>query len=300
MISEEYSEVETPSYGRVKYIEIGSKDNDVVLFINGGGAGFDGVYAFEWLTRKGFRLISINRPGYHDMPLDKSVGFEEHARIYFEVMQVLNITEPMHVFGVSMGGLSALYYAKNYQTKSLVLWSAITGRYSINEKSASSPLGKLVLSDKGKKLISWILKKSVNYFPKLTVKELLNSEADLTKKEKEKVAFEIVNNPQDLEELRSFIYSITPMTALYKGMMDEIEKATSLINVNWSNINCPTFAVHSSVDLDVPISHAKRLENSLHDIQMKYVKAGGHFVWWGKEGKEVKENTIEFLKKHGH
>lgn len=297
-VMSDYCTVDTPSYGNVRYVEIGPKERDIVLFVNGGGAGYNGVHAFEWLAKHGFRLISINRPGYYDMPLEKSKGFEEHARIYFEVLQQLEITDSVHVFGLSMGGLSALYYAKNYPTKSLVLWSAITERYKVNEKSAYSSLGKMVLSDKGKGIISCLLKISVQYFPRLVVKEFLKTEADLTKEEKEDIANDIVKSPEDLLELSIFIYSMTPMNELYEGMMNEVEKATNLEDVDWSSINCPTFAVHSTVDIDVPISHAKRLEESLNRIQMKYVKAGGHFVWWGKEGNVVKERTKEFFIKH--
>ncbi|WP_299363177.1 alpha/beta hydrolase [Winogradskyella sp.] len=294
----DYNIVNTPSYGNVRYIEIGAKEGEVVLFVNGGGAGYNGVHAFRWLADHGFRLISINRPGYYDMPLKETEGFEDHAAIYFEVMQRLGVTDSIHVFGLSMGGLSALYYAKNHPTQSLVLWSAITGKYIVNEKSANSSLGKLVLSNRGKGIISWLLKKSAHYFPKLTIKEFLKTEADLTNEEKENIANEIVKNPEDLKEFKIFIQSMTPMSKLYDGMMDEVKKATHLKSVDWSTIDCPTFAVHSKVDIDVPISHAKRLQETINNIQIKYVKAAGHFVWWGKEGREVKEATKDFLKEH--
>ena len=114
-------------YGRVQYMDIGPENGDVILFSTGGGTSFKMALAFEWLCNEGYRIISVNRPGYHDLPLSVVSSMEEHADIYHEVIKSLGMEEKINVFGVSMGGLSALYYASKYPTRSLVLWSSITG-----------------------------------------------------------------------------------------------------------------------------------------------------------------------------
>ena len=77
--------------------------------------------------------------------------------------------------------------------------------------------------------------------------------------------------------------------------MDEVEKAAELVTTDWSDITCPTFVVHSTIDIDVSIDHAKRLEAMIPEIKMLYVTGGGHFVWWGNEGEKVKEATKNFF-----
>ncbi|MEM6346990.1 MAG: alpha/beta hydrolase [Bacteroidota bacterium] len=284
------------SYGSIRYVEIGPADGEVVLFSTGGGAGYNALYSIEWLAQAGFRVIAINRPGYYDLPLSTVNSIEEHADIYHAVIQFLGIKGKINVFGISMGGISALYYAQKYPTQSLVLWSAVTGEYQINQESADSSLGKLVMSDSGKRLISWMLVKSAKLFPKKTIETFLETEADLDKKGRRDLAKQVVSKPESKREFLLFVEALTPMDSLYTGMMDELVKTEALKGVDWSNISCPTFAVHSTIDIDVSIDHARRIEKMIPNIQMKYVEAGGHFVWWGDEGQTVINQTIDFLK----
>ena len=285
-------------YGGVRYLDIGPSHGKVVLFSTGGGASFEGALAFRWICDEGYRMISINRPGYYDMPLQVVDSIEGHADIYHEVITYLNIKDPINVFGISMGGLSALYYACKYPTKSLVLWSAVTGQYQVNEESANSSLGKLVLKKSGKRLISWMLKISARLFPKMTIETFLKTEADLNQKERRKIAKEVILDRQSKEEFMLFVESLIPMDALYEGMMDEVNKAQHLKLVDWTAVECPTYAVHSTIDIDVSADHPKRLEEQIPNLKMEYVRAGGHFVWWGDEGKCIKKNTIQFLNAH--
>ncbi|WP_422081082.1 alpha/beta fold hydrolase [Ulvibacterium sp.] len=282
-------------YGPVRYLDMGASNNKVVLFSTGGGASFMGAIAFEWICDAGYRVLSINRPGYYDLPVNAASSIEEQADIYHEVIKSLNIEDKINVFGISMGGLSALYYTSKYPTKSLVLWSAVTGKYQVNKESANSLLGRLVLKKSGKKLISWMLKTSAKLFPEMTIETFLKTEADLNKKERQKIAREIVQDPESKAEFMAFIASMTPMNDLYKGMMDEVNKVENLGEVDWTIITCPTYAIHSTIDIDVGMDHPKRLEEMIPNLKLEYVKAGGHFVWWGTEGKAVKKNTIQFL-----
>ncbi|MCG8569251.1 MAG: alpha/beta hydrolase [Spirochaetes bacterium] len=282
-------------YGKISYIDIGAKDSEVILFSTGGGVGIDSVYAFDWLIKEGFRVIAINRPGYFDLNVDTVDTIEGHADIYYEVIKYLGIKE-VNVFGISMGGLSALYYAQKYPIKSLVLWSAVSGKYQANEDAVNSSLGKIVMTKHGKKIISWMLLASAKLFPVVTIKSFLKTEADLNKTEINKIAKQIVQKPSGKRNFIIFVQSMIPMDALYTGMMDEVEKAKQPSSIIWKKITCPTFAVYSTVDKDVSKEHAERLEENLKDIKVKYVRAAGHFVWWGDEGEEVIRETIAFFK----
>ena len=288
-------QVASTRYGKIRYVDMGCANGEVILFSTGGGAGYNSVQAFDWLAKEGFRLVSVNRPGYFDLPVDVVDGFEGHADIYNAVLTKLGI-ETVHVFGVSIGGLSALYYASKYPVKSMVLWSAVTGPYVVNEEAANSMLGKLVLSDTGKKGVSWMLRTSARLFPKTTIKTFLKTESDLERKEINQIARHIVQHPDRWREFLIFVESMTPMGQLYDGMIDEVEKATRLIETDWTKLSCSVLAVHSTIDTDVKIDHAKRLERDVPDIKVMYVRAGGHFVWWGKEGDKVRQASLDFFR----
>jgi len=290
--------VANTKFGAVRYAQLGPEDGEKVLFSTGGGVGYHSILAFEWLAKQGYRMICISRPGYFDLPIDTTLGLDYHADVYHEVLTALGIEEEIHVFGVSMGGLSALYYAQKYPTKSLVLWCAVSGKYLINKESANSTLGKLVLSRRGKKMISFLLKASVKLAPRSTISTFLEASAYLDNKERRAIARQVVNDPQSKREFHFFVESMTPMDSLYYGTMDEAYRAADLVGVDWSRITCPTFAVYSTIDKDVTLDHAERLEAMIPGITMMYVKAGGHYVWWGEEGKEVKRKSWEFIRQH--
>ena len=281
-------------YGEIKYVDIGSKDNPVVLFSTGGGAGIDLVNMLDWLVDRGYRVIAVNRPGYYNMPINTVDSIEGHADIYHEVIKSLGIGE-VNVFGVSMGGLSSLYYAQKYPVRSMLLWCAITGKYQPNQEALDSPLGKLVMSDKAKNIISWFMTRSVDLFPKATAANFLKTEANLTKNERNKLAQWVVTDNDEKRRLVQFVHALAPMSQLYPGMMDELEKASSEHTFDWSKINMPVLAYASTVDKDVSPVHPDRLEKHLVNGECRFVKAGGHFTWWGEEGRSVVEGSLQFF-----
>lgn len=194
-----------------------------------------------------------------------------------------------------MGGLQALFYAKKFPVKKLILWSAITGKYTINQASANSLLGKIILSKKGKKLISFLLKISTSVFPKTTIRSFLQAEADIDEKEITKISNEIINCSEKKNEFKQFVYTLTPMSSIYDGMMQEVAYATAFSNINWFSISCPTLAIYSKVDKDVGIEHAEKLEKEIKALKMIKINGAGHFVWWGNDGDKVKNHTLRFL-----
>jgi hypothetical protein len=52
----------------------------------------------------------------------------------------------------------------------------------------------------------------------------------------------------------------------YDGMIDDVEKAKRLIEIDWASLVCPVLAVHSTIDKDVTIDHAERLERDVPGI----------------------------------
>ncbi|MEM6844923.1 MAG: alpha/beta hydrolase [Bacteroidota bacterium] len=286
--------VASTRFGPVEYLDLGSKDDPVILFSTGGGAGIDLIGMFDWLVNAGYRIIAVNRPGYYDLPVDVVDSIKGHAAIYHEVIAYLGIEE-VNVFGVSMGGLSSLYYAQSYPTKLMVLWSPLTGEYHPKKEALESPFAKLFLSPNLQDSISWLMRRTFDLFPGLMLSSLLQAEAEISKREIKKVVGKILNDPLEKRRATQFVHSLAPMSQIYPGMMDELEKAGQAHPFDWSKIDMPVLAYASPVDKDVSQDHFDRLNTNLVNGEVRFVRAGGHFVWWGAEGKEVQAETLKFF-----
>jgi pimeloyl-ACP methyl ester carboxylesterase len=262
----------------------------------GGGAGVDLVHCVPWLPRAGFRVVAIARPGYHGVPFDLVDSLEAQADLYAAALTGLDIHDPVHVFGVSAGGPTALYFASKHPTRSLLLWSAVTGPYTPNQESMDSPLGRLILSPRGQNLISWMLARSARLATRATMKTFLEAEAMLEPAEAAAVLDHELSDPERRAEFVCFVDSTTPMSDLYTGMMGELAMMADDWSPEWSEITAPTLAVASPVDKDVSFDHAERISEVLPHAQTIHVRAGGHFVWWGEEGEAVVEESLAFLR----
>ncbi|WP_428268084.1 alpha/beta fold hydrolase [Haliangium sp.] len=278
-------------WGALPYVDVGPRDGPVVLVCTGGGAGIDSVAALDELTEAGYRLIAVCRPGYYDVPLTAAPTLADHADLYHAVISALELGA-VHVFGLSAGGPSALYYAARYPTRSLVLWSAVTGPYVPNRESMETPLGRLVLAKRGQALVSWSLWRFARWMPRTTMTTFLRAEATLDRKEIARVIDETLRDRRDRDRFKTFVASTTPMSKLYSGMMDEIDKMGAEWAPDWASIQAPTLAVGSPVDKDVSYDHLERIRARLPNAQIMSVRAGGHFVWWGREGREVLAATL--------
>lgn len=284
--------------GPIPYLDVGPQDGVPVLLATGGGSGIDSVHAFPWLTDAGFRLIAIARPGYHGVPLSTATTLEAHADLYATVLAAIGI-DSVHVFGLSAGGPSALYYAARHPTRSLVLWSAVTGRYRPNQSSMDSLLGRMVLSSHGQALISWALSRSARWLPRQTMAAFLRAESHLCAREINDMIDQMLADESSLASFRRLVDSTTPMTDLYPGMIDELRKMGESWSAPWHRIRVPVLAVASDVDKDVSPDHLDRVEQEIPRGRILRVKAGGHFVWWGRDGRRVINATLEHLQSDG-
>ncbi|ONI43592.1 hypothetical protein AN641_09545 [Candidatus Epulonipiscioides gigas] len=281
------------SFGEVSYIDINPDKNEVILFCTGGGVGFDSVLAFKWLTHTDYRVICINRHGYYKLPIAED--FKTHVEIYHEVLEALGIKE-VFIFGVSMGGVSALMYALKYGAKKLLLWSAVTKSYVTNSEATNSTIGKLVMGSNMKDIISYFIMKSAQFMPITTITEFFCASVIMNKTEIKKQAKKLMQCKETKLEFMCFIKSMTPMSHIYNGMMKEVEMTQNL-ELDLTKLKTPCLAIHSVLDKDVSIEHLNYLEKNVPNIKAIRTECMGHYIWWGNKSSEVKEASMEFLSK---
>lgn len=281
--------------GPVPYLDRGPAGGPVVAVAMGGGAGIDAIDALPWLAEAGYRVICSCRPGYYGVPLGLVEGLAGHADLMAQVLTAIGIEGPVHVLGISAGGPSALHFAARHPTRSLTLWSAVTGAYHPNEDAVNSWLGRLVLSPRGQPVLSWLLSRSARLAPRQTAATFLRTESELSPSAIRALARQVTATRSDRDRLLRFVDATTPMTELYPGMMQELRWMAEPWAPSWEAITAPTLAVGSPVDRDVPIAHLDRLATALPHARTLRVDAGGHFVWWGPDGERVIEATLDHL-----
>src|SRR5262245_53758090 len=128
--SPEGSTIVDTSLGKVEYIDQGH--GPTVLFVHGSPGGCDqGAVMTEFLVERGFRTISISRPGYLGTPLsDRVAKPDQQADLEVALMDSLRID----TFGVmcwSGGGPSSYRLAAKHpdRVSALVTLAAASKNY---------------------------------------------------------------------------------------------------------------------------------------------------------------------------
>ena len=117
---------------RAWVVDTGPGGGIAVLFVGGTGTSATIVALVEFLSSArealGIRLISIDRPGYGDAPLDRAAGYEEFAATALGVIDALGV-EHFSIVGISGGGpyTAAVAASARDRVRSVHLAAAYSG-----------------------------------------------------------------------------------------------------------------------------------------------------------------------------
>ena len=66
----------------------------------------------------------------------------------------------------------------------------------------------------------------------------------------------------------------------------------------------PTLIIHGTNDRNVPFSSAKQFVDEMqlegNNIEFNVLEGAGHFIWWGRYGKQVSEIRSNYLENLGY
>lgn len=275
------------SLGNIAYIDLNSTAPNAILFCTSATQAIDAVFAFRWLTKSEYRIICIDRPA-----IDLPNSYMIHADIYHEVLQGLGVTQ-VAVFGVSMGGITALAYTKKYGATGLLLWSAVTKKCTVNIKSANSWIGKLVRFNKCKDLTSYLLVVLARVAPTILLTELFEAGAEVMRKDLKIMAKTVAHNKESKAELIAMMTSMAPKSLMYEKMICEFERVVTL-EEDWSSIRTQCLAIYSALDASVSLDNLTYIEQTLSNIEAKVMTGAGHYIWWGSDYAKIE--SLKFLK----
>ena len=107
------------SKGMTRYELKGSKDAETIVLVHGYGvASYVWEPTYEFLVEQGYRVLRLDLygHGYSDRP-DAVYGVELFSEQISELVEALNITQPFHLLGLSMGGPVVTRFAHRFPEK---------------------------------------------------------------------------------------------------------------------------------------------------------------------------------------
>ncbi len=124
---------------KLHFNDVGVGEGEVILMIHGSGPGATGWANFhrnvDPFVEAGYRVILMDCPGFgkSDAVVSDEPRFDLNGRAIGQLLNALGI-EKAHLVGNSMGGASALAFARNNQNrvgKLILMGSAGVGPYSV-------------------------------------------------------------------------------------------------------------------------------------------------------------------------
>ena len=199
-------------------------DGPAILLFHGSPGGYDQSYFIsQELLPEGFKIVAISRPGYLKTPLESGITFEEGADLVAALLDALGIKK-VSIIGGSGGGPISLQFALKYpeRTSALIMESAISQNFTMQEGFENSLLGRIFLSKRLMSFSVWILDVITRYMPLKSYKLILKAESSFTKEEiKNGVKF-LKNNPEQKEYYKNFVKTTIPISVRYDGLQNDM------------------------------------------------------------------------------
>lgn len=270
------SKIAETKLGPIEYKMIGDK-GPVLMSIHGSPGGYDQ----NILSSDAFRILILSRPGYLRTPLSVGQTAGEQATAYSELLEVLGIQKVV-VMGISGGGPSSMEFAAKFPEKTLGLIAFEAVSYSedyankfpedesmLNGSDFSMWAGLYYMSFLGAK------KKAAMMLPNL------------------KNRMRLTSNPKNVAKLKSMEWSIWPMSLRREGVANDYQQFVDL-SIPFEKINVPTLAIHGNEDINVDLSHARKVIEKVQGSELKIIDEGDHMMMF-THSEEIDSLIKEFI-----
>ncbi len=290
------SEMATTAMGEIQYRREGT--GPIMLIFHGGMTGFDGNYLLEGLVEEGFQLIGFSRPGYLSTPLGQSPSFAQEADMAAALLDYLGVSDPVIVYGTSLGGPSALYFALNHpgRTQALLMQSAVSQVYAPSDAAAGSFLGRFFFGNYALDERSWILLEMAKRWPGRLFFEYLFITNHWCDDKNWELANKCMADATQRERFILLLKIMSPLSLRMPGTYSEDEYAAVLPDLPLGNIKAPALITQDFMDADVEFRHAQYMINHIPNAQLYSFRGVGHFYMFGDTWPGTFNRMVEFLK----
>jgi 3-oxoadipate enol-lactonase len=199
------------------------------------------------------RVVTPNLRGHGGSePVPGINTMDEMAKDIKELVESLNIEEPVILGGLSMGGYISFAFYRNYPelVKGMILAATRATADSIDTK-VSREEAAAIAQERGSEAITEM------QLPKML--------APTTPK----------TNP-DIVELARDIMLDTPVQAIVGDLRGMIRRPDSTPTLK--DIQCPVLILHGADDQLIPIEEINRMQEEIRNAQLKIISEAGHLL----------------------
>ena len=282
------AEVVMTARGPVEFARRGEAPYVVVL--HGTPQGHHASFLGERFEAVGMGTVTPSRPGYLRTPLETGRTFEEQADAVAALLDALAI-DAVAAYAVSGGGPAGIELAARHpdRVKALLLEVAISGTY----KPQISDLAVRLFTSR---TVMWIQAQVMKRFPRLAVRQLLQTESTLGAADRARVTADILAAPEKLDYLRGFVLNMPPLDLLRTGFHNDLRQFRAIGRLPLDRVRCPTLVVHGTHDRDVPFSHGETSAREIPGARLHRVEKGWHLLALSDEAHARAE--VDFLRGH--
>ena len=270
------SKIAETKLGPIEYKMIGDK-GPVLMSIHGSPGGHDQ----NIISSDAFRILILSRPGYLRTPLGVGQTPAEQATAYSELLDALGIQKVV-VMGISGGGPSSMEFAAKFPEKTLGLIAFEAVSYS-EDYANKFPDDESMMS--GSDFSMWA---GLYYMSFLGIKK----KADMMLPNP-KNRIRLTSNPKNVAKLKSMEWSIWPMSLRREGVANDYQQLANL-SIPFEKINAPTLAIHGNEDINVDLSHARKVIEKVQGSELKIIDEGDHMMMF-THAEEIDSLIKEFI-----
>jgi pimeloyl-ACP methyl ester carboxylesterase len=259
------SRVAQTARGAVEY-SLSGKGSRTILFVHGTPGGYDqGRRLEQSALKRGFRVLSVSRPGYLRTPLSTGESPAAQADAYAALLDVLGIPR-VAVLGVSGGGPSSAQFAARHpeRCESLVMLSALAR--SLPERPREVSLVERLLS--GTDFGAW-----------LAWRQLRRDPAGMLARRGVDTSARIARDPARLHSYLTLADSaLVLVSRRVQGIVNDRKQFVEMPEIPFASIRCPALAVHGKDDTTVPLEHARYVRDQVPGAELVVIEKAGHLV----------------------
>ena len=281
--------------GPVQYRQEG--EGPPVLVFHGGMMGFDNIYLLDQLVEQGFQLIGFSRSGYLRTPARANPGLAQGAHLGAALLDTLGINDPVLVYGTSLGGPSALYFALNHpqRTRALVMQSAVSQTYNPSEPGSDSFLAGFIYADSDLDQRSFMLLEMAKRWPERICFEYLNITNHYCPDVNWQTAQDLMVDADQRERFMMFLTISSPLSLRMPASNQETQLAMELPDLSLEEIGAPVLITQDVMDADVDFLHAQNMINRIPRAELYATRGVGHLYMLGDTWPGVLQRMAEFL-----
>jgi pimeloyl-ACP methyl ester carboxylesterase len=283
----ELGRVDTTGVGPIEYRLEG--EGPTVLILPGSFGGYDQARLMgRWLTRSGFRILAVSRPGYLRTPLEVGRSPREQADAFAVLLDSLGL-DRVAVLGGSGGGPAALELAARHPARAwgLVLIAALSGSKA-QSAARSPPYTGLTDALFGEGFSTWW------QLVKLERSRLRALDSPIFSPDTRR---ELGGTPQKLDEFFELAWFRFPPALREAGYLNDREQFGAFAFDAFDAITAPTLVVHGTEDRNAPIEHGDRSASRIAGAEYLRLEGGDHYSVIAHP-EAVWSRVAEFLRRH--